>query len=981
MLASRFVLGQRWLSQTEPELGLGLALKLETDRITIVFPSSDTTRVYTIENPPLTRVIFTTGDVLKTQDGKPFVVESVTEKDGRVIYHTKGKKIDESELSDSLTFSKPIDRLMNAQVDDKSLYNLRHRALYRRFKTLRAPLRGFLCGRFTPRHHQMATVVQACRLPAPRVLLADEPGMGKLITAALIMQRQATFGNAGRVLFVAPEASLDLAEKELSRRFGFDFTRAAAEAAEAKPAKKAAKKAAKTDEDAGPFGTAGEPGWYSISLEHLAGHRGKYSKLAAAAGFDMLVVAGAEELKWADEGNAAWNAVAPVAEATRSVLLLSDEGPQHDEKSHFGRLHLLDAETFATPRKYSKLRAERAETEAAILKLLETTTADKDSEAAIKPLAAEDAKVKELMKFWKEGREDVREQIIDHLLDGQEQGRFVFANSRKLAPGLPVRNVQVVAIETGDKTAEIRDGLKEEYKAHGKKTEEVPAKGKPKAEPSAVDAAAALWLAGVANPPPPTPSAPSSSSEPPSPPSPPPRILVLCASRNRAAAVEKALRGKVQGRVELLTGEERFEIEDIPRVVVGCMADAVGRSFPGIEVVALWDTPLSFEEAQAPVFLMENACTTGSFRVLVPVVADTPQEMVARWLHEGLHAFTEASGVQTAVRDEYQKPVFDLAKKIGAKHNPALHDELAAIIKKSAAAHESAVKKLDKHRDLFLEKVSCRIPGANQAHHRISATDDDESLDMQNNRTLEQCGILVETKGPRMVFVRPNPETSLRLEDVPKDGMTLTYSRFHAAIREDAHFLTWDSPLVSAASERMLSTAVGNTAYVVWEDERAQLLLLEGIYLAVPQQGEPWLHVSRHMPATPVRVVISHEFEDMSGEYTSEVVNKMVRNGRREWIRNNARPLQHLIPNMLRNLTGRAEQKMRELSAKATHQMETSLTADIARMKRLPASKLRAAEIKRLEEQIAALKPLLGEPQLKLDQLRLIRRGPSGKGI
>ena len=48
----------------------------------------------------------------------------------------KGKRIEESRLSDSLTFSKPYDRLLNAQVEEKQVYNLRHRALYRRFKNV-----------------------------------------------------------------------------------------------------------------------------------------------------------------------------------------------------------------------------------------------------------------------------------------------------------------------------------------------------------------------------------------------------------------------------------------------------------------------------------------------------------------------------------------------------------------------------------------------------------------------------------------------------------------------------------------------------------------------------------------------------------------------------------------------------------------------------------------------------------------------------
>jgi hypothetical protein len=42
---------------------------------------------------------------------------------------------------------------------------------------------------------------------------------------------------------------------------------------------------------------------------------------------------------------------------------------------------------------------------------------------------------------------------------------------------------------------------------------------------------------------------------------------------------------------------------------------------------------------------------------------------------------------------------------------------------------------------------------------------------------------------------------------------------------------------------------------------------------------------------------------------------------------------------------------------------------------------LRAAEIERINEQINTLKTHLVTPRLRLDSLRLIRRGPSGKGI
>jgi ATP-dependent helicase HepA len=470
-------------------------------------------------------------------------------------------------------------------------------------------------------------------------------------------------------------------------------------------------------------------------------------------------------------------------------------------------------------------------------------------------------------------------------------------------------------------------------------------------------------------------------NEPPPPPAPtPPRVIAITASRARAAAVEKALRNKVDGTVELITDAPRGDQGVAPSVVVVGVEDLVGRGIPGYEKVILWDAPLSVDEVRERLFACEYYFN-GTMHVTVPLVEDTPQSLTVRWLEEGLHAFTKATQGQVEAAGEFAKAVHDIAKRIGAKHNPKLDEELKPIIKKTAAAHDAVLKRLAKGVDAFLESVSCRPAAAEQVFSRVKSNDDDDSLDAFMNRTFETLGILVETKGPRTIFVKPNPECTYHYDAVPREGITYAYHRSVACTREDATLLTWDHPIVNRAIGVLLGTALGNTAYVVWEDERAQIVLLEGIYLATPRSG-PFSHiVSRFMPPTPVRVVLSHDYEDLSSEYTSEVVNKMVRNGRREWVRNNSRPLHNIVPGMMRSLNQRADMRMRELAIKAAYQMELVVGGEIARHKRMPETKARKALIKRLEEQMEACKPLFADPMLVNDQLRLIRRGPSGKGI
>ena len=56
--------GQRWVSDSEPEMGLGMILKVEFATVEILFPAAEETRCYALESAPLRRVIFKKGEVI-----------------------------------------------------------------------------------------------------------------------------------------------------------------------------------------------------------------------------------------------------------------------------------------------------------------------------------------------------------------------------------------------------------------------------------------------------------------------------------------------------------------------------------------------------------------------------------------------------------------------------------------------------------------------------------------------------------------------------------------------------------------------------------------------------------------------------------------------------------------------------------------------------------------------------------------------------
>jgi len=168
--------GQRWVSDSEPELGLGIILKAEYGQVEIYFPAAKEHRRYAMKSAPLRRVRFKEGDRIKLHNGVELAVESVEETKGIVTYKGGGKEASEAELSDKISFSSPEERLLAGQVDDHEAFALRAEVLERRTAVQQSPVRGYVGGRVDLIPHQMSIAGEVAGRLVPRVLLADEVG-------------------------------------------------------------------------------------------------------------------------------------------------------------------------------------------------------------------------------------------------------------------------------------------------------------------------------------------------------------------------------------------------------------------------------------------------------------------------------------------------------------------------------------------------------------------------------------------------------------------------------------------------------------------------------------------------------------------------------------------------------------------------------------------------------------------------------------
>ena len=115
MPASSIQPGQRWVSNTESELGLGIVLEVANRRVEMSFPAAGEKRTYAIDNAPLSRVHYEVGQQISDLEGHELLITEVEEHNGCLIYlgtdeNDQVRVLPELELNSFIQFNKPKER-------------------------------------------------------------------------------------------------------------------------------------------------------------------------------------------------------------------------------------------------------------------------------------------------------------------------------------------------------------------------------------------------------------------------------------------------------------------------------------------------------------------------------------------------------------------------------------------------------------------------------------------------------------------------------------------------------------------------------------------------------------------------------------------------------------------------------------------------------------------------------------------------------
>ena len=832
-----FVPGQRWISETEPELGLGIVLSVEGNRVTILYVAASDRRMYASQNAPLARVRFVKGDRIEGQDGIKILVRVVEEDQGILTYKGTDEdgeevQLKEMDLNHFLEFNKPQDRLFTGQLDSAELFNLRHETLEHLARLDQSEIRGFLGSRTSLIPHQLYIAHEVASREAPRVLLADEVGLGKTIEAGLILHHQLITGRAERVLIVVPDPLLHQWLVEMRRRFNLKFSLFDAE------------RMIETDSN-NPFQ---DEQLVLASIEFFMKDPQRASD-AIAAGWDLAIVDEAHHLGWSPLGSSPEYAfIEALGLKVKGLLLLTATPEQLGKESHFARLRLLDPSRFHD---YNQILHEEAEYEGladVIEHLLDDDVLDLALLQRLETLLAQDL-ADDLMARLNDPALTLaaRQALIQLLLDRHGTGRILFRNTRSTIKGFPGRELKATALP-GPKGDGITDqplgNALDLLHPEAQMTSAIQGEAWWRLDPR-VD-----WLIKTLK-----------SIR-------PAKVLVIAAHQETVMDLEDALR---QSGLQSALFHEGLSIisrdraaawfadeEDGTQVLICSEIGSEGRNFQFAHHLVLFDLPLNPDLLEQRIGRLDRIGQREIIKIHTAFLEGTAQEVLFRWYDEGLNAFRQQNPAAQTVFNTLKN---DLMSVLKTPEKSALE----GLIEAARNLSNQTLEILHQGRDRLLELNSCRETEAAYLVQEIDTQDQDQALWPYLERIFDAYGISVEEHSALCHILRPGEHMRLQFPELPDEGVTVTFDRNTALAREDILFLSFEHPMVQGAMDIILNGEHGNAALSILShpDLDPGTLLIECFHImdcAAPKR----LQIGRFFAPVMMRTLIDGDGNDLS---------------------------------------------------------------------------------------------------------------------
>ncbi|MBK1643984.1 RNA polymerase-binding ATPase [Thiocapsa imhoffii] len=922
-----FVPGQRWLSETQSELGLGIVESVAPRRVEVCYRATGERRVYALPNPPLVRVILEVGEWVRDRAGRAWLIQAVEEGDtaGLIRYRcVDGSgalcRLSEAELDDHLRLNRPAQRLLSARFDADHWFDLRWRTWRLRMREALSPVQGLLGARIALLAHQLEIASEVARREAPRVLLADEVGLGKTIEAGLILHQMLLTGRAARVLVMTPEPLLHQWLVEMLRRFNLRFALFDQERFASLP-------------DANPF-LADQ--LVLCSADWIL--RLPAAEQALVSGqWDLLVVDEAHHLEWSeDRVSNAYRLVAQLAARTPGVLLLTATPEQLGRAGHFGRLRLLDPQRFSDYERFVAEERDHAPVAALAGRLL-------DGE----PLGAADQALISARLGEHEGLE--RATILERLLDRHGTGRVMFRNTRASIPGFPGRVLHPAPLPEPAAYAALNS------RDCARLTPERSLGPDWLALDPRIDWLIAL-LARLH----------------------PHKVLLICAAASTVLELRDVLlrRSGIHAAVfhEGLALRERDRaaayfaaVEDGTRILLCSEIGSEGRNFQFVHHLVLFDLPLDPDRLEQRIGRLDRIGQQHPVQLHVPYLVGGPSEVLFRWYAQGLQAFEAICPAAPAVYQDLIEPL-----------HAALADPRRTVMLVAEAQRRCASlnQQLAAGRDRLLELHSHRPERGAALVAALLEEEQDPALAEYLRRLWDHFGVEYEPAAHDSLALRPGAHMlNESFPELPADGLQLTFSRSVALAHEHWAFITREHPMVRGAMDLLIAGDRGAVALGIMRDERfaPTSLLLEALYV-VECQAPRGLEADRYLPLMVRRFLVDPAGCDHADAIAHDAIDARCASHHPHLAQALLSARAESIRSLIETVETMAQAAMPALRTAARARMNAVLSEEIARLRALAAinPNVRPDEIAALTSRREQLDQALSGASLRLDALRLL---------
>jgi len=847
-MAQQYQPGQRWISDSEAELGLGTVLAQDGRLLTVLYPATGETRQYSVRNAPLTRVRFSPGDQITHFDGWKLTVREVDDVDGLMVYHgldaqNQPRTLPETQLSNFIQFRLASDRLFAGQIDPMPWFSLRYNTLLHTSKQMQSSLWGLGGVRAQPIAHQLHIAREVADRIAPRVLLADEVGLGKTIEAGLIIHRQLLSGRASRVLILVPENLQHQWLVEMRRRFNLEVALFDAERF--------------IESDASnPFEDAQLA---LVALEWLIEDE-KAQDALFAAGWNLMVVDEAHHLVWHEEhASREYALVEQLAQVIDGVLLLTATPEQLGQDSHFARLRLLD------PDRFHDLATFRAESEhyrpvaEAVQELLDQGRLSGKAHDTIQGFLGAEGEA--LLTAVNDGDSQASARLIRELLDRHGTGRVLFRNTRAAIQGFPERQLHAYPLANPPAYAALDPSERAEFYpevAFQAQAESAEEERWWRFDPR-VD-----WLIDTLKMLKRT------------------KVLVICAHAETAMDLEDALR--VRSGIPATVFHEGMNILERDRaaayfadeefgaqVLICSEIGSEGRNFQFAHHLVMFDLPAHPDLLEQRIGRLDRIGQKHTIELHVPYLQDSPQERLYQWYQEALNAFLATCPTGTALQHQFGPR---LLAQLGGGDSQAWD----ALVVEARAERERLEADLHSGRDRLLELNSGGAGEGEALVEAILEQDDQFALPIYMETLFDAFGIDSEDHSENALILKPSEkmlDASFPLGD--DEGVTITYDRAQALSREDMQFITWEHPMVQGGMDLVLSGSMGNTAVALIKNKALKpgTVLLELLYVSevvAPRH----LQLGRYLPPAALRCLLDANGNDLAARVAFETLNEQL---------------------------------------------------------------------------------------------------------